>query len=74
MMSKGLEQEKCPATYRFNRIHKRRATLGMKIQFARTVTPSRNIVVDHFELECPGYTLTNSGPELTDPIEQITLK
>ena len=46
----------------------------MQVQFGRTVTPSMNVIVDHFELECPGYTLTNKGPELTDPIEKITLE
>lgn len=71
---KGLEQEDRPNVYHFKRAFTRRASYGMQVRFARTVTPSMNVIVDHFELECPGYTLTNSGPELTDPIEQITLK
>lgn len=68
-----LEQEEKPAVYRFKRAFKRRAAFGMQVQFGRTVCPSRNIVVDHFELEMPGYQLTADGPEIMD-FEKVQLE
>ena len=61
-----LEQEERVSVYKFKRAFKRRAAYGMQVQHGRTVCPSRNIVIDHFELEMPGYELTVNGPEIID--------
>lgn len=68
-----VEQEERAAIYRFKRAFKRRAAYGMQVQFGRTVCPSRNIVVDHYELEMPGYQLTEDGPEIID-VDDITIE
>ena len=60
------EQERRNAIYRLTRGIKRRAALGMKVQYGRTVNPSVGIVIEHFELSVPGYELTCNGPEIID--------
>ena len=67
------EQEKRNAIYRLTRGIKRRATLGMKVQYGRTVNPSVGIIIDHFELSVPGYKLTPNGPEIID-IENMEIE
>ena len=61
-----FEREDRANIYRLTRGIKRRAALGMKVQYGRTVNPSVDIVIEHFELSVPGYELTCNGPEIID--------
>lgn len=60
------EQDERNAIYRLTRAFKRRAALGMQVKYGRTVNPSVGIVIEHYELEVPGYELTSNGPEIID--------
>ena len=72
-MNEAFEQERRPSIYRFKRAFLRRATQGMKVQFGRTVNVQCSVVIDHFEIECPGYELTSNGPELIS-IEDVEIE
>jgi hypothetical protein len=64
-----LEAEKRPSIYRFKRAFLRNVGRGMKVQFGRTINPSVGTIVDHYELEMPGYRCTENGPEINDNLE-----
>ncbi len=55
--------------YRFKRAFMRNVSHGMKVQFGRTVNLGAGIIVDHYELEMPGYRCTENGPEIIDNLE-----
>ena len=61
-----MEEETRPNIYRFKRRFRTNVGRGMKVQFERTVNPSVGVTVEHYELEMPGYKVTDNGPEIID--------
>ena len=63
-MEDGLQTK----AYLFTRKYKRRGATGMRINRAWTVARG-TVIVDHFELSCPGYELKAEGPVIIDQSE-----
>ena len=61
-----MEEEVRPTIYYFKRMLTRNVGRGMKVQFGRTINHCVGVAVDHYELEMPGYKLTDNGPEIID--------
>jgi hypothetical protein len=41
---------------------RRRVTLGMKVYRSASLNVDSTQIVEHIEIECPGYVLTERGP------------
>lgn len=59
-----------PKVFRFDRKHGRHITRGMRVQFGRTMNAKTRTIIDHYELSCPGYELTDNGPKIISPKKQ----
>ena len=56
-----------PLDVRTTRKFKRSAPLGMKVWRSLTINFDCMQLVEHIELECPGFVLTEQGPVLKEP-------
>lgn len=66
-----MENKLTPKTKVFLFDCKRRRTVrGMKVQFGRTINANTKVIIDHYELSCPGYELTTNGPRIISPKKQ----
>jgi len=67
-----MKDELTPRTkvFRFDCKRGRRVARGMQVQFGRTVGANTRIMIDHYELSCPGYELTGNGPRIISPKKQ----